>query len=101
MSSNGAAAAAAATRPKVQQPEAFIHTIPDEEATGETKRWYDKARNGDGTLDNVASIHGINPASGDAHWAMYKQSMRGDSPLTLAEREMIGVACAVTHRCGY
>lgn len=84
-----------------QQPEAFIHTVLDEEASGETKKWYDEARNGDGSLDNVASIHSLNPASGFAHWVLYRQALRGESPLTIVEREMVGVACSVANGCRY
>ena len=84
-----------------QQPNAYIHSIPDAEASGDVADWYNRARNADGSLDNVASIHGLNPASGHAHWALYLQAMKGESPLSLAERELVGVACAVSNRCGY
>lgn len=84
-----------------QQPHAYIHTVPDGEAEGETRRWYDRSRNADGSLDNIASIHGLSPETGHAHWSLYLQAMKGESPLSLAEREMIGVSAAVVNGCPY
>ena len=37
-------------------------------------------------MDNVMSIHSLNPATLDAHAALYIQCMKGESPLSRAER---------------
>ena len=55
----------------------------------------------DGTMDNVMSIHSLNPATLDAHAALYMQCMKGDSPLSRAEREIVAVAASRCNRCRY
>merc|ERR1719362_2189334 len=86
---------------RAQLPDAFINTIADCDATGDVRRIYEEGRLPDGTLDNVAAIHSLNPASFDAHWALYRQSILGDSPLSYAEREMVVLACARARGCDY
>ena len=55
----------------------------------------------DGTMDNVMSIHSLNPATLDAHAALYIQCMKGESPLSRAEREIVAVAASRCNRCRY
>lgn len=59
----------------------------------------DMVRNPDGTLDNIMSIHSLNPATLHAHAALYTQCMKGESPLSLADRELVAVAASLTNSC--
>ena len=52
-------------------------------------------------MDNVMSIHSLNPATLEAHAALYIQCMKGDSPLSRAEREIVAVAASRCNRCRY
>eukprot|EP01052_Picozoa_sp_SAG31_P010993 SAG31_NODE_612_length_13548_cov_171.183285_10_plen_134_part_00 len=60
---------------------------------------FDEVRNGDGTMDNIMSIHSLNPDSLRAHTSLYSQCMKGDSPLTRADREVVAVAVSLTNSC--
>ncbi|RNC82620.1 MAG: alkylhydroperoxidase [Phycisphaera sp.] len=80
---------------------AFIEIIPEDKAEGELAALYKRFGNPDGTVDNVLKVHSLNPASLDAHCALYVQSMHKPSPLSRAEREMIGVAVSRLNGCDY
>ncbi len=51
--------------------------------------------------DNILRIHGINPPVLKAHLALYRAVMHGESPLTRAQREMIGVVVSNLNGCHY
>ena len=52
-------------------------------------------------LDNVLASHALNPKAMQAHLALYRTVMFGDSPLTRAEREAIAVAVSAANDCHY
>ena len=54
-----------------------------------------------GQIDNILTIHSLNPASLEAHLALYKTMMFGRSPLSRARREMIAVVVSAANRCHY
>ena len=62
-----------------QQPMAYIKTVSDEDAASQCprlRRLYERWRNpGDGTLDNVLTIHSCNPAALEAHFNLYEWSV--------------------------
>ena len=81
---------------------AWIETIPEAEATGDVKRAYQ--RSGDAKTDNVdhiMKIHSLHPKSLIDHLHLYKTLMHGESPLSLVQREMIGVVVSAINRCEY
>jgi len=80
---------------------AFIDIIPEDKAEGELAALYKRFGNPDGSVDNVLKVHSLNPASLDAHCALYVQSMHKPSPLSRAEREMIGVTVSRLNGCTY
>jgi hypothetical protein len=53
------------------------------------------------TFDNILASHSLNPAALDAHLALYRTIMFGDSPLCRAEREAIAVAVTAANDCHY
>ena len=85
-----------------EKPIAWIETVHEADATGELKRAYQRA--GDprsGQVDHIMKIHSLHPASLIDHMRLYKTLMYGDSPLTRAQREMIGVVVSAINRCEY
>lgn len=85
-----------------EKPIAWIETVPEAAATGELKRAYQRAADAkSGKVDHIMKIHSLNPASLIDHLHLYKTLMHGDSPLTLAQRELIGVVVSAINRCEY
>ncbi|HED53095.1 MAG TPA: alkylhydroperoxidase [Phycisphaerales bacterium] len=80
---------------------AYIKIIPEDAADGELAEAYRRWGNPDGSVDNVLKVHSLNPASLEAHCALYVQSMHKPSPLSRAEREMIGVTVSRLNGCDY
>lgn len=79
----------------------FIRTIDESEATGELAELYAKFSGPDGSVDNVLKVHSLNPASMAAHCELYVQAMKTQSPVSRAEREMIGVVVSRANGCAY
>ena len=80
---------------------AFIPYVPDEEAQGPLAEAYGRYADADGRLDNILRIHSLNPPSLGHHVQLYAHLMRGPSPLTRAQREMIAVTVSAVNRCFY
>ena len=80
---------------------AFIPYVPDEEAPGFLAEAYRRYADADGRLDNILRIHSLNPPSLGHHVQLYAHLMRGPSPLTRAQREMIAVTVSAVNRCFY
>ena len=84
------------------KPVAFIETIPEDAATGALKRAYQRAGDAKSLqVDHIMKIHSLNPASLIDHLHLYKTLMFGESPLSRAQREMIGVVVSALNRCEY
>jgi alkylhydroperoxidase family enzyme len=85
-------------KPKI----AWIEVIPEEQAEGELERAYKRsADQKSGNVDNIMKIHSLHPQSLIDHLHLYKTLMHGDSPLSKAQREMIGVVVSAINRCEY
>ena len=81
---------------------AFIKTVPEDEAEGALLRAYRRAADPkSGNVDHIMKIHSLHPASLLDHQRMYSTLMYGDSPLSRAQREMIGVVVSAINRCEY
>jgi len=78
-----------------------IEIVPESEATGGLAELYKRYGNPDGSVDNVLKVHSLNPASLEAHCALYVQAMHRPSPVTRAEREMVGVWVSRLNGCDY
>lgn len=79
----------------------YIEVIDESDAQGPLADLYRRFSNPDGTIDNVLKVHSLNPESLDAHCALYVQAMHRPSPLSRAEREMIGVTVSRLNGCRY
>jgi alkylhydroperoxidase family enzyme len=80
---------------------AHIPYVPNEEATGLLKDLYGRYARADGSLDNILRIHSLNPRSLRDHVELYAHLMRGASPLSRAQREMIAVTVSAANDCFY
>jgi alkylhydroperoxidase family enzyme len=52
-------------------------------------------------VDNILRIHSLNPRSMRDHYALYAHLMRGPSPLSRVQREMIAVVVSAENDCFY
>ena len=80
---------------------AWIETIDEESAEGRLAELYGKMLEPWGGVDNIMKIHSLHPASLRRHFDLYKTLMRGASPLSRVQREMIGVVVSTANRCHY
>ena len=80
---------------------AWIRMIDEDEATGKLARLYEKFAEPWGGVDNIGKIHSLNPRSLEGHFALYTTLMRGRSPLSRIQREMIAVSVSRINHCHY
>lgn len=80
---------------------AFISYVPEEDAPPQLAELYRRYRAPWGGVDNIIRIHGHNPNSMTAHLQLYRGLMRGPSPLSRAQREMIAVTVSAINKCFY
>ncbi len=80
---------------------AFIPWVPDDDARGLLADLYARYRDVRGGLDNVLRIHALNPPSLAHHVQLYAHLMRGPSPLSRVQREMIAVTVSAANDCFY
>lgn len=51
--------------------------------------------------DHILRIHGVHSATMRLHYELYEELMRGPSPLTRVQREMIAVVVSAANGCHY
>ena len=85
-----------------RKPVAWIETVAEAAASGPLQRAYRRAADPKtGQVDHIMKVHSLNPASLLDHQHLYKTLMYGESPLSRAQREMIGVVVSAINRCEY
>ena len=80
---------------------AWIRMIDEKDARGPLKNFYRRVTEPWGGVDNIFKIHSLNPASARGHLELYKTTMRGETPLTRIQREMIAVVVSSVNECHY
>jgi alkylhydroperoxidase family enzyme len=80
---------------------AHITYVPEDQAEGLLAQLYRRLRGEEGVVDNILRIHSLNPSSMDDHVRMYAHLMRGPSPLSRIQREMIAVTVSAENDCFY
>ena len=78
-----------------------IHQVPLEEAAGLLKEEYDKALKRAGRVFNIVRIQSQNPRALRDSIAFYITLMKGESPLTRAQREMLATVVSAENHCHY
>lgn len=80
---------------------AFIKLIEEREATGKLAEIYEAARKRAGRVYNILKIQSQNAAALQAMLDLYAATVRGESPLSRAQREMLAVVVSRANQCHY
>ena len=80
---------------------AWIETVPADKATGSLATIYQAALQRAGRVAGVLRLQSINPPVLRASVAAYQEIMKGPSPLSRAQREMIAVVVSRANNCHY
>ena len=80
---------------------AWIDLIDETDATGDLGQIYEASRKRSGRVYNIIKIQSQNASSLQAMLQLYSATMRGNSPLTRAQREMMAVVVSKTNGCHY
>lgn len=80
---------------------AWIKMVPEEEAEGRLAELYQKYQEPWGGVDHIIKIHSLNPKSMQTHYDLYAHLMRGRSPLSRVQREIIAVVASALNHCYY
>ncbi|MFG0275571.1 MAG: carboxymuconolactone decarboxylase family protein [Phycisphaerales bacterium] len=79
----------------------WIETIEPNNAEGRLRALYARVSNPDGTVDRVMQIHSLSPDSLHGHFEVYVAAMHRASPLSRAERELVGAFVSQLNGCEY
>ena len=79
----------------------FIQLIHEDQADGPLARVYDAARKRAGRIYNILKIQSQNAAALEATMQLYVTVMKGQSPLSRAQREMLAVVTSHANDCHY
>lgn len=79
----------------------WIRCIEESEAEGLLAGIYDAARKRAGRVYNILRIQSQSPASLQAMLGLYIACMKGESPLSRAQREMLAVVVSRANECHY
>lgn len=79
----------------------YIHQLSDDEAEGEAKIEFDKARARAGRVWNIVRIMGLNAPVMKHSMRHYGAAMQGPSPVSRVEREMLATVVSRINHCLY
>ncbi|RME39136.1 MAG: peroxidase [Planctomycetota bacterium] len=80
---------------------AYIQPVEPEDADGQLARIYDASRQRAGRVYNIIKVQSLNPPALQAMIQLYQAVMRGESPLSRAQREMLAVVVSWANNCHY
>lgn len=80
---------------------AWIKTIPEDEAAGLLARQYESIRQQGKRLWNILTIMSLNPPVLSRYREFHGALMRGQSPLSRGQREMLAVVVSAENGCLY
>ena len=81
---------------------AWIKMIEDNEATGDVKEMYAKARSPHGTVDNVMRCQSLRPHTIGGHMAIYKSVLHNpDNQLPFWFLEVVASYTSIINQCDY
>ncbi len=79
----------------------WIDTIDEDEAEGLLESIYESEMEEVGVFANIHKAMSLNPKALQWRILLYKQILRKDSPLSLAQREMIATVVSRVNDCHY
>lgn len=79
----------------------WIEQVPVGEATGWLKIQFDAAIKRAGRVWNIVHIMSLNPRVMRESLAFYMTSMKGESPLSRIQREMLATVVSFENHCHY
>ena len=80
---------------------AFIKLIEEANAAGKLAEIYDGARKRAGRVFNILKIQSQNAGALQAMLDLYIATVKGESPLSRAQREMLAVVVSRANSCHY
>ena len=80
---------------------AWIREILPENADDDLAEVYGRVAEPDGTVDNILRVHSLHPKLLADHFELYITALKGSSPLSRAQREMIAVVVSTLNECHY
>ena len=80
---------------------AWIEQIDEDKAVGLLARVYEGAKKRAGRVYNILRVQSQNATSLQPAMTLYSAIMHADSPLTLAQREMLAVVVSHNNECHY
>lgn len=83
---------------------AHIATVPDEDWSDDSalSELYEQVVDPlYGRVDNIMSIHSLNPRGLAAHQGLYSSAMSGTASLRKVERELIALVVSLENHCHY
>ncbi len=80
---------------------AWIRTVPEEEAKGMTKRYFEASRDRRGFVSSTTKIMSIRENALRANQSLFVALMEGESGLSRTEKEMIAVRVSALNNCNY
>jgi len=80
---------------------AWIKQIDEPEATGLLAQIFEAARKRAGRVFNILRVQSQNPQALCDGLSLYLTVMKGQSPLTRAQREMLAVVVSKVNACHY
>ena len=79
----------------------WIQRVPVEEASGLLKRQFDAAMKRAGRVWNIVHVQSVNPLVLDTGMRFYSALMKGASPLSRVQREMLATVVSAELDCHY
>ena len=81
---------------------AWIERVPDDEWSGDLEPLRERVIDRDAQrIDNIMSVHSLNPAAVAAHDGLYRSAMAGTRTLRKVERELIALVVSDINDCHY
>ncbi len=79
----------------------WIQRVPVEEASGLLKRQFEAALKRAGRIWNIVHVQSVNPLALDTGLRFYSALMKGASPLSRVQREMLATVVSAELDCHY
>jgi hypothetical protein len=80
---------------------AFIKIIPESDAAGAVKRFYDAARARAGYVAKIIQVMSLDLASAEASIQLYLRLMKSENALSKARKEMLSTVVSNINACHY